>query len=154
VRTSALGLLLLVAHTAACAYDFHDFDPVSDASPRDGKSPPADARDETRGVADAAADVASDARPSDAVVDVGDVGETGSCVPPPACLTQATSCASSCAATESSCASALTCSVNPACVKKCKAAETSCSEGCAASCTVCTADGGCLDVSGCTGASS
>jgi hypothetical protein len=97
----------------------------------------------------------SEPGPSDAVApDAGRDGDhDAECTPPAQCYAQAGKCSGVCVTTESSCANQVGCPLEPNCVANCEDAEVSCRTECAATCTLCTADAGCLDVSGCTTAS-
>lgn len=143
VALEAIGAL-----AAACSYDFHAFDPTGAADAGSSDAPDAadagggDAADDGPGSMDP-----GDAAPGDAAADGGP-----SCTAPPVCYAQAGSCAASCATQEQDCEKGLGCALHPKCVDDCKDAEATCQSGCAAACTVCTADAGCVDLSGCSAA--
>jgi hypothetical protein len=133
---SAIGACVV----AGCTYDFTVFNPSLDAS--------TDASDAAPDGGDTAP---PDAGPDAIEVDGGDAGDGApACTAPVGCLTETASCSTKCAQDEIACEAAIGCDLNPSCVPNCKTTETSCKKGCIATCTVCTADGGCLDTNACT----
>ena len=130
------GLLLVLGAigastvaVAACSYDFHAFDPISDGT----------------GGADATLD--QSAHPGDGGTDDGD-GSPPACSTPtdPTCLNDAIGCSSDCTSAENDCISKCGNVLPPPnCKPDCTDAGTKCKDKCRTTCNQCTRQAGCED---------
>ena len=140
VRSGAVLTALTLALAAAClrcTLDFDRYDPAPggvDAQQDQSSLPPG-----PDGGTDAEQ---TDAADTDADLDAAPAEAQGPCPTPPACLTQATSCATTCSTAYQHCINGCKAG-NMGCMMGCKSTEGTCGGKCTTTCFGCAADASC-----------
>ncbi len=144
VRSGAVltGLTLALATgSLRCTLDFDRYNPASggaDAQQDQSTVTPGPDAAEAGGGADGGTDAAD----TDADLDAGPMEAQGPCPTPPACLTQATSCAMTCSTAYQHCINGCKAG-NMGCMMGCKSTEGTCGGKCTTTCFGCAADASC-----------